>query len=244
MNLYKPRQPLNPLNMPIYRPTPMLPQSNARSKIGFIKTLEGIKEVELFYIKYCPSLNIGSNSMNNHIKDAVFTDDPSTQYLKLLYRRQLSEQSKYIGKDFDDFELTPDIKSLQRVVKYYSYVRILEDDQNPQLVDQVKLFAFGRVIFTKMKDLIGATAGDKNVIFNKEFLIEIALRHGFPDYKESRFLNEDFYEEDHSLLISDFVNHKRFTNSEIVKATRKNKLNKIFGTPLPAAKDDDFLFGS
>jgi len=241
MNLYKPRQPLNPLKMPIYRPTPMSPQSNVTSKIGFIKTLEGIKEVELFYIKYCPSLNIGRNNLN---VDAVFVDDSSTQYLKSLYRRQLSEQSKYIGKEPDDFELTPDIKSVQRVVKYYSYVRILEDAQNPQLVDQVKLFAFGRGIFTKMKDLIDATAGDKNVIFNKAFLIEIAIRSGFPDYKASKFLNEDFYEEDHSLLISNVINHKMFTNSAIVKATRKNKLNKIFGPPSPAAKDDDFLFGS
>lgn len=88
-------------------------------------------------------------------------------------------------------------KLLKYSKKYYSYVLILEDEQQPELVGKIMIFQYGKTIFDKIKaEDTGEITGEKCNVFSmkngKDFRL-IVKETGekdekYPDYKMCAFL--------------------------------------------------------
>lgn len=87
-------------------------------------------------------------------------------------------------------------KCLQYSKKYYSYVLILEDEQQPELVGKIMIFQYGKTIADKIKtEMNGEITGEKCNVFKvetgKDFVLVVKeIQTGdetYPDYKNSSF---------------------------------------------------------
>lgn len=78
-----------------------------------------------------------------------------------------------------------------RVTNYYSYVLILEDENQPDLEGQILVYQYGFNIKEKIKDERNGVSGTKCNVFDpangKDFRLVIKNVGGFPNYNSSTF---------------------------------------------------------
>src|SRR5574343_142185 len=87
-------------------------------------------------------------------------------------------------------------KCLKYSKKYYSYVLILEDEQQPELVGKIMIFQYGKIIRDKILsekngDITGVPCNVFDLSAGKDFVLSVKeIQTGddtFPDYKNSMF---------------------------------------------------------
>jgi hypothetical protein len=85
-------------------------------------------------------------------------------------------------------------KLISRTTKYYSYIEVLEDEQNPDLVGKILVYPYGYTIKEKIKAQRDGEIGPKCNVFDlakgKDFQLIIKEKGGFPNYESSQFLEE------------------------------------------------------
>jgi hypothetical protein len=85
-------------------------------------------------------------------------------------------------------------KMIKRSTKYYSYVQIIEDEQHPELVGKIMVYAYGFTIKSKINsERHGEVSGVPCKVFNlndgKDFRLIIKEKGGFANYDMSAFLD-------------------------------------------------------
>jgi hypothetical protein len=81
---------------------------------------------------------------------------------------------------------------ISRNTKYYSYILVIEDEQNRDLEGKVMIYPYGYKIKEKIKDQKEGTAGEPCNVFDlangKDFRLVIKQLGEFPNYDSSTFL--------------------------------------------------------
>ena len=110
-----------------------------------------------------------------------FTDkcDFCTMYWKLRNSKNASDVEK--------------AELISRSTKYYSYILVIEDEQNRELEGKVLIYPYGYKIKEKIKDQKDGLAGDPCNIFDlsngKNFKLVIKQVGDFPNYDSSTFMD-------------------------------------------------------
>jgi len=169
------------------------------SKIIFINNLDYKKSIiskELFYITF-----------NKSCKDGFFID--KNNYLHNL------TNSYRLGKNLNELS-EGYINNIQRAYNYYSYIKVIDDRQNPQLNGKLMLFKYSRSIYFKIINL-------NEIEFKYIFNLVIKDKYGFNDFSESNFTTS--YKKE--IMEFDIEKHLSFEIFNIKKITRTDKLKKL-----------------
>ena len=83
---------------------------------------------------------------------------------------------------------------IKRTTKYYSYVLVIEDDQNPDLVGKILVYPYGYTIKEKINsERNGEVTGEPCNVFDlakgKDFRLIIKEKGGFQNYESSSFVD-------------------------------------------------------
>jgi hypothetical protein len=155
-----------------------LPNLTQDSKIG----QSAVEKISHYVdIKSAKELSGWFDSAKNFNEKCALTD--------LYYQMQNSKNAILIEKS----------KQLKFSKKYYSYVLVLEDEQQPELVGKILIFQYGKTIKDKiMAEKNGEISGVPCNVFDlsagKEFVLVVKkIQTGdetYPDYKASMFRGE------------------------------------------------------
>lgn len=155
-----------------------LPNLTQEGKIG----QSAIEKISHYVdIKSAKELSGWFDSAKNFNEKCALTD--------LYYQMQNSKNAVLIEKS----------KQLKFSKKYYSYVLVLEDEQQPELVGKIMVFQYGKTIKDKiMAEKNGEISGVPCNVFDlsagKEFVLVVKkIQTGdetYPDYKASMFRGE------------------------------------------------------
>jgi hypothetical protein len=180
--------------IPIYnqyiKPTPY---TNYISEIAIINTKNTIIKKDIFYIEGVDDSPIKSG----------FYSDNNDYLLNLYFNSQYAVNNNIL-------------KSINYTKKYFTYIKVIEDLNNPQLNGQVMIFSFGRTLFN-----VFSSHGN---IFNKTFRIKVNIKNGFPDYSNCDFTNKNVNIFDNNLNLDSEIFYKKINIESII---RKEKLEKI-----------------
>lgn len=184
---------------------------NYVSEIAFVNANPAIISRALYYVEFVKGGKTGRYLDNN-------------DYLKKLYwdiRKTLG--SFTLPEDIEQEYLKRTsgfIRNIQPSVSFFSYIKILEDKQNPQLEGQIMLFKYGRKIKFIMEEyLVNNTQN-----FDKTFEIVVRLSSGFPNYDKCHFTDKDINIFDKTLNLDSDISFKMIN---ILSIQRKEKLRKI-----------------
>jgi len=109
-----------------------------------------------------------------------FTDkcDICTMYWKLKNSKNASDVEK--------------AELISRSTKYYSYILVIEDEQNRELEGKILIYPYGYKIKEKIKDQKDGISGEANNVFDlgngKNFRLVMKQLGEFPNYDSSTFL--------------------------------------------------------
>jgi len=166
-------------------------QGTYSSVVGFVASQNSFITKELYWVDFKKDslFNSGFYLNNNELNGIYFN------YLK-------TKEVSY-----------KEIRQISRVIKYFCYVKIIEDHQNPQLEGQIMIFTFGR----KISDMI-------KYGISKTFKINISITNGFPNYDGSHFTDIDSSLVDNTLNIESEINYKTIN---FKAAERRKKLKNL-----------------
>jgi len=163
------------------------------SKIAFIQTTKGIISKKLFYVKFVDSK-----------KDGFYYDNNGYLFNILKIKQDSIKKSHNL------------IVDVSPIVNYFSYIKVIEDKQNPQLEGSIMIFKFGYTLYAKIVN--------RNGLYNKVFNIGIKLKTGFPDYGVSCYTDENINIVDNTMNLESELLFKTINN---IAEERKEKLLKI-----------------
>ena len=93
------------------------------------------------------------------------------------------------NKTYQDFAK----QHLGSKVQYASLVQIIQDDQHPELVGEIKVFVFGQKVWNKltaeMNPQVGAKGNPWQPITGRYFCIECTMQSGFNNFDNSMFFD-------------------------------------------------------
>jgi len=166
-----------------------------KSKIAFIKTLSGVISKTIFYVEF------------KDLKTGMYLDKGN----------RLNELYKF--KHFVESE--GDITKIQRFYKYYTFIKVIKDDNNPGIEGETMIFYFGRQILLNIRKY--PLKYTENI-----FNLKSNLLQRFPDFSESKFSSKKMVLKDNSLNIESFVNIPVLDLEAIErKKNRRKKLEYI-----------------
>jgi hypothetical protein len=208
-------------NMEVNDPTTQVFDKPKKNQDGLYRpTLEDSKDKKVGYrsvIRFLPNFlengKVGMAAIEKHIHYADFKNEPSlsgyydcdknfkdkcdlcTTFWKLKNSKNAAEQEK--------------AKLISRQTKYYSYVLIVEDEQQPELVGKILVFPYGHTIKEKINaEKNGDVTGDSINVFDltkgKDFVLIIKDKGGFANYDASQFKESSpikLYDEDNKKFI-------------------------------------------
>jgi hypothetical protein len=196
-----------------------LPNLSKEGKVGQV-TVEKI--THYVNIKNMKELSGWFDSPKNFGEKCPLTD--------LYYNMQNSKNAMLIEKS----------KQLNFSRKYYSYVLVLEDEQQPELVGKIMIFQYGKTIKDKIGvEKSGEISGTSCNVFDlaegKDFVLVVKETgqgdEKYPDYKQSMFKPEK------SSLPIYFKDKNAFKNVP----TTTNDSGKLVVNPEAQGKVKDFL---
>lgn len=174
---------------------PAHPKAEYTAKIAFIQTTKGIIAKRLFYVKFV-----------DESKNGLYYDNNNYLHNLLGSTSLIFEKSHNMIKD-----ILPSIN-------YFSYIKVIEDKQNPQLEGSIMIFKFGHII-----NRIFGTC-NQNEIYKNVFHVSMKLSGGYPNYDSSCFTDEDMTISDNTLDLESEIFYKTIN---IIAEERKEKLKKI-----------------
>ena len=137
-----------------------------------------------------------------------FTDkcDFCTMYWKLKNSKNASDVEK--------------AELISRNTKYYSYILVVEDEQNRELEGKILIYPYGYKIKEKIKDQKDGISGDPCNVFDlangKNFKLVIKQLGDFPNYDSSTFMD-----------VSPILVGGRKIPVEVDEKTGKNKITNV-----------------
>lgn len=171
----------------IYRPQLKLASDKSRGYRAKIRFLPNFYE----------NGQLGPSAIDKHIHYANLQENPN---LKGYYDCKKNYTDKcplcsiywklYNSKNQADVERS---KLINRTTKYYSYVLVLEDEQQPELVGKILVYPYGYTVREKIKAQRDGDIGDPCNVFaldseGKDFQLIIKEKGGYPNYESSQFL--------------------------------------------------------
>jgi len=135
-------------------------------------------------------------------------------------------------------------KQLNYSQKYYSYVLVLEDEQQPELVGKILVFQYGKTIKDKISaekngEISGVSCNVFDLSAGKDFVLVVKeIQTGdetYPDYKMSMFKGET------SSLPLYFKEKNAFKNVPLVESVDSNGKTKMVIDASVQGKVKDFL---
>lgn len=184
---------------------------------------EGKDNVYRALIRFIPNINSPQNSIirkfTHYLKlndEGKSVDSPSTVGEKCpiadLYFKMLKSNNAAKVK------LAADLK---RRETFFSIVKILKDDQNPDMVGKYKIFKYGIKVKEKLEEEMNPSlSGDGTQIFNpingKDFELIITKVSGFNNFDKSKFSSKES-----AILLNDE------DGKPTVKLTEENKSKLI-----------------
>jgi len=177
------------------------PDNSYISEIAFVNTNNTFISDEIAFVEYID---------DNKWKKGIFkmTDELSKIYL------EFRTNSNYTNER---------IKNIQYSKTNHSYIKIIKDNNNPQLEGKIMIFKFGRKIFDEIVYEC-ETLNDHGYIIDKSFKLNISRIGAFPNFDYSQFTNNKYKIEDYSLDIRNDINFKTLSISNII---RKEKLKEL-----------------
>lgn len=151
----------------------------------------------------------------------------------LYYTMQNSKNAILIDKS----------KQLKYSKKYYSYVLVIEDEQQPELVGKIMIMQYGKTIKDKISSEInGEISGVPCNVFDlaqgKDFVLFVKeIQTGdetYPDYKMSMFKQE-------ASSVQIFIKDKGFKHAPLIETTDANGRTKLVIDPAAQPKVRAFL---
>ena len=80
--------------------------------------------------------------------------------------------------------------------QYAALVQIIQDEQRPELVGQIKVFKFGKSIMDKLKaeekPVVGQGINPFHPIYGRHFVLVCTEKHNFPNYDQSCFYSPQY----------------------------------------------------
>lgn len=143
------------------------------------------------------------------------------EYSKLtgFYHMDILANS-FFGKTKEEFlrQYDDKIDLVECAHRHYAYVKIINDQLNPQLNGQIMLFRYGRRIYDKLNQY-------KSKTFNRTFILKVKITAGFQNFDDCHFSKNDYYVRDINLNIQNIPSLKKL---DLIKdMERKFKLNQI-----------------
>lgn len=173
--------------------------SEYKSEISFIKLdNNSIQIYDLFFIRFYDNVKF---------KDNFFKKSDTLQ--KLFWANHKNNTTPNIDNKY--------IKSLQPSTQHYSFIKVINDKQNPHLNGKILILKYGR----KLLDILKSNFS-KNVYLN---IASVQLGgNNYFNWDKCQFSDIDCDLYDENLNISDFINFKEF---DPIKEERKEKLIEI-----------------
>lgn len=141
-----------------------------------------------------------------------FIEDYSkyTGYYEIRNKRYFIEREKYLSLNKNL------IRDYSAIRSYLTFIKVINDRQNPELNGQILLFKFGKFIKDKLTD--------DNITYNNIFRLKVGKVNQFLDYSPSYFIDKK-YSVNHYTLSLD---HKlRKSIIDLDNLNRNFKLMKI-----------------
>lgn len=190
---------------PYLTPFPKKLDTRYESKIAFVTTPYGaVVYKKLFYVEF-----------GNLNEKSDFFYDKNDYLIGIIESVRFSNNNSTYLEKSNNY-----ISSVQATPHYYSYVKIIEDKQNPQLVGNVMILKFGRQIKAMIENSSYPSQNPFSFVFN----IKVKLRNGFPTYEDSHFINDYMNIYDNNLNLESEL---YFKTIDVTSFERKEKLQKI-----------------
>lgn len=177
-----------------------------KSEIAFINIQNPIIKKPLYYIK---------SKNTDYLKTGFYVDNEK-QHLQKFYNKYFHNYGLSNNHIEDDY-----IEDINISIRYYSYIKILKDENNPQLEGEKMIFYFGKNINDKIYNYNYIL---KNKKFKHTFQFNMYKKQQFPVYDNSFFTNNkiEIYED---LDLETLLNFKVYNR---LKMDRRKKLENIF----------------
>lgn len=178
-----------------------------KSEIAFIDKNKPFISSVLYYVTFCGELKD---------KTGFYLDN--NNYLQKLLNFKLL-------KDISFLEQTSGIiEDIKKVNRHHSYIKVIKDNQNPQLEGQIMLFYFSRIIFDKIAHFIL-----ENSKIDKTFIIDVeSLSFGsqlYPSYQNSHFTDNEAESIYLNMDIESELIYKTINVSSIIRKKKLDKMN-------------------
>ncbi len=194
---------------------------------NYNKYLKDIYDSEIAFVRAEPTFiikRIYFVSLKNG-KSGFYIDN--NNYLNDLYKSKFYNNVTYKTKIDNSFFLERSNNYISNVImsiNYYAHVKIIKDNQNPQLENQILTFKFGKRIF----DLITEYTNNKLDNLSHTFKLKIMLTSGFRNFDKSYFTDTEIDLFDNNLNIESEISFPIFNMKAIQRKEKIAILNKIY----------------
>lgn len=188
--------------------------TNYLSEIAFVNIKVPVIHRKIFYIKF-------SEKLGN--KKCYYLDN-NDYLMKILKSVKIDigsedDKSKFLDRSNGYIEYISAPMS-----KFYSYIKVINDYNHPELNDEIMLFQYGSIISNKLTEFIQS---NNTQIFNKSFRIKVANKNGFPDYSPCEFTNNDIIITDNNLDLNSEIYIKQINMTTIERREKLKKINEL-----------------
>jgi len=199
----------NLYNTFLLKPSFSNPKKKYISEISFISDFV---KFETYFVKFSECLT----------KYTGFYSDQNN-YLKNLYWINRNNRNNRNGVSFVDnktdfLKMTNNsIEDIAPRTTYYTYIKIINDKQNPQLEDQIMIFKFGSTIANMISEY-------ESGIYKNSFIIDEEYSREYPCFDKCHFSKNEMSFFDKNLDIKSEISFKKFN---LIAIERREKLKKI-----------------
>lgn len=178
----------------IFRPTPESGKDFGKEGMKYIATIR-------FLMNFSKDEEGNISKGPNFIEKHVHYIDADIDEMKGTFDCQSNLEAKRkceLCTLFFKFKNDPSVleqekmKKIKRSVKYYSYIEVIEDENNSELVGKILVFPYGYKLMEKIIGEKNGEYGDKCNIFDftsgKDFKLIVKKVGGFNNYDASNFL--------------------------------------------------------
>ena len=183
------------------------PELGYTSEIAFVNT--SVVSKRLFYVTF---LNEKKHKSGNFLDNNNYLHN---LYLSVRQYQKFSDASRLFLERSNNL-----ITKVETVIRYYSYIKVLDDKQNPQLENQIMILQFGNSIKDKLKDF-----AYKTPFFDKTFKMIVGLVGTYPNYDKCYFTDKNMIITDNNLNLESELHFKTLN---IKALERKEKLQQIY----------------
>jgi len=137
---------------------------------------------------------------------------------------------------------------VKRTTKYYSYVLVIEDEQNPELVGKILIYPYGYTIKEKINserngEVTGLPCNVFDLAKGKEFKLIIKEKGGFQNYEASQFMEVSpiklFDESTNKFKVAPVDADGKITNAKVQAKIKEVLLGKTVNLNDHKAKEWD-----